>query len=235
MKISPYFSLTPLLLVIGCSGGGSGSGYVPTPTPAIEPAAVAAGQEQSLFPFKEGNSWTYTIKTVIRAGTTVNQGTQEATFKVAKTEVKDGNTRATLEMSINGKVMDRQIWLSNSKGIYQISIGTTPTRTFSTPIPSISFPVTAGRKFSWSGSDGKSQMAYSNVIVGPQEVDTEEKRLSAIAVDTKGTSINGKVTEKTDRTIWFAPGVGMVRVRESTVSSKGASELQLSLKSHTVK
>lgn len=235
MKLSNCLTLSPLIILVGCAGSKSADNYVPTPSPKIEPAKVAPGQEQTLFPFKVGNSWTYTIKTAIRIGDRATQGTQEATFKVTKVDVVNGETRATLDMSVGGKVRDRQVWTSNSKGIYQISLGMTPVRKFSTPIPSIVFPVEPGKKFAWAGTDGKAKMAYNNEIVGPQEVDTEEKRLSAIAVDSKGTSTVGNVTEKTDRTIWFAPGIGMVRIREFSSSSKGSTDFQLVLKSSSIK
>jgi hypothetical protein len=133
------------------------------------------------------------------------------------------------------QALDRQVWSSDSKGIYQVSIGLKTPRVFSSPIPAIVFPVETNKKFQWSGSDAKSQIAYNSVIRGAEEVDTDEKRMSGIAVDCKGTSMIGKVKEMTDRTIWFAPGIGIIRIRESTVSSKGASELLLSLKKHTVK
>ena len=90
------------------------------------------------------------------------------------------------------------------------------------------------KKFEWNGSDTKSQMAYNCIIQGPEEVDTDMKRMSGIAVDCKGTSTNGKVKELTDRTIWFTPGIGLVRIRESTGSTAGSSELLLSLKSYKV-
>ncbi|MBC8065969.1 MAG: hypothetical protein H7Y17_14140 [Chlorobia bacterium] len=226
-------SAVGLAVTIGCSGGSSS--YVPKPPPKIEPVSLKAADGKNLFPFKVGNSWTFATKTVQRVGTKSQQKEIEATFKVAKVEETGGNTRATIELIIGKDVVDRQTWISNGKGIFQVNIGLKNVRQFSTPIPAIVFPIEPGKRFSWSGSDGKSKMAYNSEILGAQEVDTDMKRMSAIAIESKGTSVNGKVTEKTDRTIWFAPKIGIVRIRESTSSTVGASELLLTLKSHNVK
>lgn len=221
-------------VAVGCSGG-SGGGYVPTPAPKIEPVTIQTGQESNLFPLATGNTWTYVATTVARVGNQTQQGTKDAIFKVIKSEDVAGGKRATLELSIDDKVVDRQVWLVNSKGIYQVSVSGQRPRTFSTPIPAITFPVEAGKKFSWSGSDGKAKMSYENEVVGIGEVDTDMKRMSAVSVDAKGTSVLNNVTEKTERTMWMVPGVGIVRIRESTGSATASSELLLSLKSYTVK
>ena len=229
----PVLAALGAVLAVGCSGGASG--YKPSPAPKIEPVVVKPGTEQDLFPFKVGNSWTYSFKSVQRAGNRSQPGSGDLTFKVTKIEENGGNTRITLDLILKDKAVDKQVWVSNSKGIYQSSLGMTKVRSFDTPIPAITFPVDKDKKFSWSGSDGKAKMAYNCLIIGPEEVDTEEKRMSAIAVESKGTSTSGDITEKTDRKVWFAPGIGIVRLSETTVSNKGSSELLLILKSHTVK
>lgn len=223
-----------LIVAAGCSGGG-GDSYVPVKKQAIPEAKVAPGQEAALFPFAVGNSWTYVARTAARVKN--RQSTQEAeiTFRVAKIEDTKNGKRATIDLITKDKVVDRQVWLSNSRGIYQISIGATKPRVFTSPIPAILFPVEPAKRFSWKGGDGNVNMTLNFTVTGAQEVDTEEKRLSAIAVESTGTSVKGKLTEKTERVIWFAPGIGIARIRESTASSVGASELLLSLKSHNVK
>lgn len=225
------------LVGIGCKGGSGGgeNSYKPTPPPKIEPVSVKAGEEKSLFPIAVGNSWTYKASTSVRTKQGQRSGDRDATFTVSKIEDVPGGKRATLDLLVDGKAVDKQVWVVTDKSISQVSVGATKPRIFSTPIPAITFPVEVGAKFSWKGGDGKAQMAYNNEIMGAQEIDTDFKRLSAIAVDSKGTSVSGGNTEKTDRTIWFAPGIGIVRIRESTSSKAGASELLLSLKSHTVK
>ena len=232
--IRPTLASAALLALAGCSGK-AGDSYVPVKATPIPPAQVEKGKEASLLPFKVGNSWTYIAKTVVQIQNKQTSREAIVTFRISKVEDVPGGRRATLELISNNKTVDRQVWMVNSRGIYQISIGTTKPRIFSTPIPAILFPVENGKKFSWTGSDGKTQMTYNFTVMGSQEVDTEEKRLAGIAIESKGTSKSGKITEKTDRTIWFTPGVGIVRIRESTLSNVGGSELLLSLKSHTVK
>jgi hypothetical protein len=227
-------ALAAFIVVVGCSGG-SGGGYVPKKVSTLTPASVKAGQEASLFPFKVGNSWTYRTVTAQRIGNRTQERTADVTFKVVNVEDAGGGKRATIDLIVADKPVDRQVWISNSRGIYQVSIGRAKPRVFSTPIPAVLFPVEAGNKFKWSGSEGNTKLAYSSVVVGPQEVDTDEKRMSAIAIESKGSSSNPKVSEKLERTIWFVPGVGIVRIRESATSNVGASELLISLKSHQVK
>jgi hypothetical protein len=227
-------ALCAIAIVVGCSGG-SGGGYVPTPAPKIPPAKLTSGQEASLFPMAVGNEWTYEIETITRTKTQQATRKVDAIFRVVKVEKVGDGSRATLDLLSGDKVVDRQVWSINSKGIFQNSIGKDKVRLFSTPIPAIVFPVSEGQKFSWSGTDGKYKMTFNSTVRGSQEVDTAAKRLSAIAVDSLGESVAGKITEKTDRTIWFAPGIGIVRIRESTGSQVGLSEMVLYLKSHKVK
>jgi len=227
-------SLAALVVAVGCSGG-SGGGYVPKKATELPPAAVKAGQEASLFPFKIGNSWTYRTVTAQRIGNRTQERTADVTFKVVNVEDVANGKKATIDLIVGEKPVDRQVWISNSRGIYQVSIGRAKPRVFSTPIPAVLFPVKEGSKFKWSGSEGNTKLSYNSVVVGPQEVDTDEKRMSAIAIESTGNSTNPKVTEKLERTIWFVPGVGIVRIRESAVSNVGASELLISLKKHQVK
>ncbi len=234
MKL-PISVLAIALVAVGCKGGSGESAYVPTPPPKIEPAAVSSGQEASLFPMTVGNSWTYTASTSVRAKAGTRQGARDVTFRVSKVDDTPNGKRATIDLVVEGKVTEKQIWLLNSKGIYQASVGGANPRTFSTPIPSVMFPVEKGKKFSWKGSAGNANMTYESEIIGSEEIDTELKRLSAIAVDSKGTTLIGKNTEKVDRTVWFAPGVGIVRIRETTVGKDAAMDLLISLKSYSVK
>lgn len=78
-------------------------------------------------------------------------------------------------------------------------------------------------------------MASNSVIVGSTEVDSEMKRFAAIQVDTKYSSVSGGKTTRAEQNVWFVPGIGIVRLRDSSKGPNEASELLLSLKSYTVK
>lgn len=234
MKIQHLSLALVAIAIVGCRGG-DGNGYTPVPPSKLEPVSVKPGQEATLMPIAVGNQWTYNVETIIATQKGKAQRKGELTFKITKVDDTSNGKRATIDILSSGKVTERQIWLVNDKGIYQVSTGVAKPVTYSTPIPLILFPVDKNKTFKWKGSGGPYQRSIDAKILENQEVDTDEKRYSAIGVETKGENKDGKVTQKTSGIIWFVPGVGLVRYRESTLSSENATEQLLQLKSHSLK
>ena len=230
----PAIGLACLAILAGCAGK-RGSEYVPVPPSKIEPVTVRIGEEATLFPAKVGDEWVYEIENAIQRNNRVAQGQGFITLKVVKVEPVGDGKRITMDLSSKGRVQDRQVWLLNSKGLYQVSLGLKGERTFNPPLIAIQFPVEAGKKFSWSGKSGKSDMAVNAVIVGAAEVDTAEKRMSAIQVDSKYTIRSGKSIERPERSVWFEPGIGIVRIKETSTRTGGAAGLTLALAKHNFK
>jgi len=233
MRIQTALPIIAIAL-FGCKGGG-GSAYVPKPVEKITPASVKPGEEASLFPLAVGNEWTFVVEAAGADLRTRRTMSGEVKLRVVDVQQEGDGKRATIEMLTNDKVNERQVWVVNSKGIFQIGKGAKEIQMYSTPQPVVIFPVEVGKTFSWKGLEGKVQRDYVSKVIGPQEVDTEEKRLSGIAIESKGNNKAGTTTEKTEGTIWLAPGIGIVRYIEMTVGKDAIVRNVLKLKSHTLK
>lgn len=231
--------LAGALILAGCGSGGGGS-YTPKQTKKVDPAVVAPGQEANLFPWKVGNQWTYTLE-----GMRMSQQGQQAdpvrtiTYKLTAVAPVEGGEKATFEISQDGAVMDRQVWLRNAKGIFQVSVS--PANVPFTPMqPALVFPVKEGAKFKWTGTgvvpggdQGKS--TTESTVVGPQEIDTESGRMSGIAIETQTQWSSGNLKGMTNSVAWWTPGYGIVRFKQTAMANNVAVTQLLKLKSATLK
>lgn len=203
------------MLVVGCQG--SSSGYKPTPETAPAKATLQAGNEKDLFPLNVGNYWTYTVNGIrsdgIQSGN-VPASETKATVTAAE-PVADG-VQATVVNTTNDKVTDQQIWLVNSKGIYQVGYGTKGAK-FSPPQPVVLFPVKPHTTFTWTGThpglNGVQVGAkVTNTVLDFQDVDTDNGKYSALPVESVSTeTVPGSPPVESRSTIYFSPGVGIVR------------------------
>ena len=223
------------MVVMGCKGG-EASVPIPKSIP-LTPVALKPGEESRLFPIQVGNKWVYGLETAMIAKGQRGTGGGELTHIVTDVQDKPDGKLAMIEESVNGKLSGRQTWLVNAQGIYLVgsSQGDSPIRAFDTPQPVILFPADKGKKFDWKGTSGSLHLDLKADIAGPEEVDTLERRFATIRVHSVTSESKGKVTGKSETISWFSPGVGIVRLRETSVSGTTASQIILRLKSHTVK
>ena len=239
MKSMGWFVVVAGIALAGCGHGGST--YQPKPPAKVDAFVVTEGADQNLVPFQEGNQWTYTAKVTASNGKVQRAAAPiENTYKITKVEKTPEGVRASFEITTAGKVTDTQVWLANDKGLYQISVGVPP-KAFTTPQPIIVFPAKSGTTFNWEGSgllpNGKTgKNVVESKILGPQEVDTAAGRVNAIAIEGKTTySDAGGVSAKATSTIWLAPGIGIARYSQDSVSGNTVVHLLLELKSHSLK
>jgi len=187
-----------------------------------EVAKLSSGQEATLMPFTIGATWIYALETT-RTINGRDAGGESGTiqFKVAKTVPKSGGTQAVIEVSREGQMTDRQIWLLNSKGLYQVAVGLNSA--LYTPMqPLVIFPVVENATFAFDGTGptavGKiGKMTGSGKILASQGLDTELGRMSGIPVESlsKFTTDNGQ--GQMENTTWFKPGVGIVRLKQTVL------------------
>ncbi len=205
-------------LVCGC---GRGSEYQPKPVAKVETVAIHEGVDQNLMPFKVGNEWTFVANVSQNVGGRQRiEPPASQVFKITKVENTPQGARATFEVTLNGSLSSRLIWLANDKGIYQVADGLS-LKPVDPPKPIIVFPAEKGKTFSWSGiatmTDGKPGRTKSeSMILAPQEVETEVGRLSAICVESKVTFGEGKDQSRAVSSIWLVPGVGMALYTQDT-------------------
>ena len=231
------------LSIIGC-GKGSSPGADPKQSLARAPegAPVTPQNERTLFPFAEGNVWTYAIeiKTQI-AGKPEQNATGEIQYKITSV-VKNSpdSVRATLAIMQNGKQTDVQEWGCDSKGIFQLSMKSSKTP-YSPKQPVIRFPVKDQDAFRWEGTGltpiGKpGSMRYAFKNDGTLPADTEMGQMNAVFMESGGSfktsdGIIGQIIVNS----WFTPGVGLVRYKQEIGLKGGKSSITLRLKSYNVK
>lgn len=227
-----------ILALAGCKKGPPDN-YVPQPEKAIPPATVTPGNEASLLPLDKGNQWTYAISI-----TRMIKGQQQApmhrewTCKITSSEKTADGTKAVMDILQDDRLQDRQVWLVNSKGIYQTASGNPPVA-YKPLMPIIAFPVKAGNTFKWAGT-GPSGLGTSGPhtstsnILGSSEVDTEMGRLSAIPIESDTRVKVGKNDGQSVSTVWFAPGTGIVKLRQEALAGDTGYVLVMSLKSKSL-
>lgn len=237
----PFIALAVAAAVSMAGCGSSGSNYKPTPIKPVEEVSLKTGEEESLFPIKEGNQWTYVGQTVTRVGGRQAATDFEMVFKVVKVTAKGNGQVANIEVTTNlpNSKVDYQQWEVNDKGIYQLSVGNPPVP-FSPPQPIALFPMEADRTFAWKGGGmtpgGKSgQSNLTGKILAPQEVDTASERYSAYGVESKGTFTVDKANGRVASFAFWTPGVGLVRYKQEIVVGENLAVQTLRLKAKTLR
>ena len=238
MKTLPSIFLTGALAV-GCGTPGT---KVAAKTPDVKQASVTVKNQRTLFPFVEGNTWTFGLEISAQIANRPKQNlTGVLEYKVSKV-FKDSPTatRAIIEVLQDGKKQDEQEWGNDEKGIFQVSMKSTR-QAYSPKQPVIRFPVKDQDTFRWEGTgltpDGKQgSMKYVYKNDGMQNVDTEMGQMNALFMQSAGTfkGNDGSIGQLVVNA-WFTPGVGLVRYRQ-VIQLKGANtSITLRLKSYTVK
>ncbi|HZH98055.1 MAG TPA: hypothetical protein VEX38_03715 [Fimbriimonadaceae bacterium] len=248
MKKYAFISL--IVLLAGC--GDKKAVYTPKPVQEAPPAQVKEGEEATLFPFKEGNTWTYRVQVVAGvAGRQLPPDEREVTMKVSKVETTPDGVRAHLDIIQKDEVRDRQVWATNKLGIYQVAIGKDKPVYTAPPQPVILFPIKEDDTFNWKGwgmsALGKpADTEASSKILGPQEVDTLMGSMNAIAVESDSKVKSGTESADVRSTYYWTPKVGLVRYRQEmlitippgkdqTEPTEARSVTMMELKSYTVK
>lgn len=223
--------LPTLVLAAGCGRLKPGT-YTPTPPPKVEPVENKVTESNEVMPLHEGNQWSFELRIENYAnGKAVGGATQNVSYRVASV---NGN-RAVLVLEQDGKVIDRQDWETTADGIYQTSSGLQKTP-YSPPQPAAPLPLENGKRMKWTGkglmSDGSVDFGKADLeVLSPQAVDTGVGTLSAIPVTTVTTY--GKT--RCENTTWFRPGIGLIRLRQDTISKDRQSIVLLTLTNYALK
>ena len=232
--------------MVGCNQKKEPTGaYVPTPRPKIEAFNLPAGQEKTIFPMAEGNTWVYELT----AGGQDDSGRSfqigdELVFTMTKVEEKPEGTYGTIEIARVNKetkartLTDRQIWMINDKGLYQIQIGVDKPLKFEPMQPVLEFPLEAGKNFKWTGkgpvSGAYGESNLDTTIEAPIDVDAADETFNAIGATQSQKWVIDNRPGQMRTTSWWVPKVGLVRLFQQAVGVGGAT-LQFKLKSKTLK
>ena len=221
MKVKNGIYIVLALAVAGCGSGGTT--YEPKPPKPVETTAASTDASE-YFPFKVGNQWVYQLESQRVSQGQRMVGSGEVTFKcVSATPVDGGGTKAVIEVVTDNKVTERQTWMSNAKGVYQMTVGPKETP-FVPPQPSVLVPADKDRVFTWegtgmipSGQSGTSKVVSK--ILGPQEVDTAMGAMTGIAIESQTTLVIAGKKSLSISTTWWKPGTGVIRYKSVSTDS----------------
>ena len=226
-----------ILFIAGCSS--KSADYKPLTSETIPPATITPGNEASTMPLDKGNQWTFDVETVRALSGVKTQPTQfQVTWTVTESQQTPNGTKATIVSSQGGKNEHSTVWLVNSKGIYQLEDGT-PLIKYDPPLPVLLFPAKPHTAFDYKGAGptgfGDSGPHQSHdTILESQVVDTSMGQMSAIPVESEGTvTAKGRVG-KSVQTVYFAPGIGIVRMRQEAVAGDQGYIVLMKLKSKSL-
>lgn len=233
-------ALTVSALLAGCGSGG-GSSYKPKAVDKAAPLTpIAGGQEASLMPLTLGNEWVYESSIVLQQGGQQATNQTDVTFKIVKTIPGADGTKGVLEIKTAEGQPERQTWLANPKGIYQVSAGSGNSLPFTPAQPAVTFPIEKGRVITWMGTGllpggGRGASKLTQTILAEQEVDTAMGRMVAYPVETRQTWGTGATAGQSASTVWWVPGTGIVRFRQEIVTGQASAVQVLRIKSKSLK
>lgn len=201
------------LTLIGCRDQGDRGeelSYVRGNPDDYEPEGKLSGD---LLPLTPGTLWQY--KTVDDKGKT---GTEELVALPG----------GVLELRVKGKASTRDTYRSGPDGLFVVGIAQPAPMQISPPLPTVVLPIKEGVVTTWQGTVGTEKntvMASSWTRVTRREkVKTPAGEFLTWRVDMRTTVVGDKGGSLLV-TRWFAPGVGVVRLRSIDAKSRTIKEL----------
>lgn len=168
-KTVSLFSLAFGTVVLAASLSGCGnrsSGYVPQKKEEKPKVDLATIDRASLFPLKEGNSWTYESSAMARSpqGQTQVQPTEDITLRVVSVRTEGEEVRAVIEViritsetnteitleNTDGQGRDKTGWMVSKEGIFQTAAGQ-ELIAYVPPLPVLLFNVAEGDRQNFEG------------------------------------------------------------------------------------
>lgn len=236
------YILMTLLGAVTLTGCNQNRGYTIDPPVVLSNKPFEKGKEAELFPLTVGNEWVYEVDITYipnAKNATRQVSKKELTFRCIRVNTVGGNTRAILEAVLEGQVNERQEWLLNKEGLYQVAIGY-PRKPFTPPQPVMRFPIEAGGEFQWKGtgfvSDGQVRECRTKTqVLGEQDVDTMLGTVKAQTLQTQTIWRDGGRDWQSQNTTWWAPGIGIVRYRQESATKEAVAIQVMRLKSYSLK
>ncbi len=193
----------------------------------------------TLFPMAEGNTWVYDAEIASYLGQKVlAQAEGEIIFKMSDVKQTPEGTQGIVTVTQGDTMMGQSTWVLNPSGLVQTT-GGLKNVPFSVPEPTLKFPIDKNPLLTWSNSgempDGTTgtQTGRTEVTLAPQ-IDTAVTTVSGVS-STATSHFKTKTNEGVETTTtWFQPGVGIVRLVQSTRVGQRVNSTTIRLKSWTV-
>lgn len=221
-------------VMLGGCGGDKATAKVSSapaaPAKPMQSAMVPPGQEATYFPFAVGNQWTFesTLTKVVGAQQ-IAPVRETLTYSITKVSpAPNGGQYAQFDIFSGSKLVDKQIWMLNKKGLYQIAVGIKLNR-FSTPQTLCTFPVKLGNKVNWIGTvtDDQGQrrsIKVTSTLAGEELTDTATTTYNALTIESKGTMTGSNMKTQLAHRLWLVPKVGIARFRQEMVGEVDAKD-----------
>jgi hypothetical protein len=227
LRLEGCLWLCVALAGLGCSGGGSGGQCTRPPAPAEGP-----GDAEGLFPAALGDRWVFDRTESPESQTP--QGRGHYTLEVTSADPGKPLVFSQRWLDATGADEDDQVKILGS-GVQQVMSSADAGTPFAPlyPMVILPFPATVGTTYSQVScnlldvgdldGDGRSDLmdVESTVaIVGDETVDAPVGSFLARRVDTATTLAihytvgHGTLTTSGTQTVWYAPGIGPVKVHQ---------------------
>ncbi|MBL8048886.1 MAG: hypothetical protein JNJ45_09420 [Chthonomonas sp.] len=194
---------------------------------------IAKGQEKTLFPVKEGNSWVFDTQTTSTFGAQQAVNDTVFTFTIGKVFPIEGGVEFEMligsDQEVNGeKSSEKQMWRLTDKGVSVAAARVRPNLKvdklemvpFNPPQPFMFFPLEEGKVIDWSGvgplpAGGGSDTnpvgpsKFSLTCAGTQKTDTAEKSYMAYVFEQEQT--------------WTIPGFDKAKYQAELAKQQGVA------------
>lgn len=187
--------------------------------------AVAEEKKDDLLPLAEGRKWTYEVRKVVRTAGLVRAKKQGTATCVCLGKQKIGDEELwTFEWSGDNDDAPRGLVWVREGGARVVVVKST-----AKDLPLVPVDPQAKTAQATVASDGGSIQVDSSVAPDEEEVETPAGKFRCVKVT--ATSATGKVVAK--RMVWYARGVGVVRILKQAETGSGISaEKEIVLVSH---
>lgn len=190
-----------------------------------------------LLPLAKGNQWQYSAYKTIQSPQNANTYKSTYLFEVTNlTQTSNGEQQATIDVTSNGKLVERKIWTVGKNGIYQAA-GGEKGALFTPPMPIVPFPIQNHGEFTWNGTGpmelgANTASSLTGRFLGTEDFDTDAGRFKGITVEShQDWTQNNKPATALSQS-WWIPGVGLGRLIEVTALPNVRLEIILRLKSY---
>lgn len=184
---------------------------------ALIALAGCGHSDPPLFPITQGSAWSY-------EGDSENVPlTQEAKITSSRQDKgnKDGKGHRTVVMawSLNGKPAQEETYLVTENEVARSKGGEVGETTLDPPLPILKLPLAPGKRWTWQGTltePGARPMPATAVahVAAKEKIKTKagEFETYRVGIAMNITYLDAAGSKQTNATtIWFAPGVGIVK------------------------
>ena len=178
---------------------------------------TGARADEDLFPVKPGSSW--------KMKGSAGAQNVEMLAKIASSTLSGGQTVVLMKWTKGFTSVQDETYIVTKSQVMRAKSGANGSSSLNPPIPIISYPMTLGKTWNWSGiidQKGGKTKARAILKVGPREkIKTSAGVFTACRVDMV------LIVQVQNRTIsmpnsyWFAPNVGMVQQKLAVPTPSG--------------